>query len=64
MNAFNPSTSYFDLIPVEEKVRTFSNAFPNFYFLVFYACCREIFNKDKHMLIKNLKRVKEADQLI
>ena len=65
MNEFDPSTSYFDLITVEEKIRrasTFKDT--NCYYLVHYACCREIFNKDKHKLIKDRRLAKVAKELI
>ena len=64
MNAFDPSTGYFDLIPVELYVRSLSKESPNVYNLVHYACCREIFDKEKHKLIKNLRLAKEAKELI
>jgi hypothetical protein len=64
MNEFDPSTSYFDLIPVELYVRDFSKELPSVYSLVHYACCREILNKDKHKLIRNLRLAKDAKELI
>ncbi len=65
MNALDPHTSYFDLIPVEAYVRLYSKDFPRIYNLVHYACCREIFNEEKHKLIKDLRLAKDdAEQLI
>jgi hypothetical protein len=62
MNAFDSKSNYFDLIPVELYVRTYSGEFPNIYNVVYYACCREIFNQDSHKLIKTLQQEKKDDQ--
>jgi hypothetical protein len=48
--------------PCKLYVRTYSGEFPNIYNLVHYACCREIFNKNSHKLIKNLQQAKQDNQ--
>ena len=48
INEFAKSTNFYKRLNVEAKVRSLAEMFPNAYFLGFFACCREIYNKERH----------------
>jgi len=52
-NHFSPTTSYYERLEVESKVREFSPKFPNLFFLHVSACCRSI-NCIHQKLIKEI----------
>lgn len=42
---YDPKDNYYEFILIEGQIRTFAPDIPNVYFLILFACCREIFEK-------------------
>ena len=48
MNQFNRPSRFYKWIGVEQNVRDMAKKYPNSFHLVFFACCREIYDNTKH----------------
>ena len=48
MNEFNKTSRFYKMLGVEQNVRDMARDHPNSFHLVFFACCREIFDYRKH----------------
>ena len=47
-NEFDENTTFYSYIPVESKVRSLAETYPNSYQTVFFICCREKLNRERH----------------
>jgi len=48
INEFEKSRNFYKKFTVEGKIRAMAESFPNSYSLAFFACCREIYDKERH----------------
>ena len=48
INEFEKSKNFYKKFTVEGKIRGLAGEFSNSYSLAFFACCREIYDKEKH----------------
>jgi hypothetical protein len=56
-NKFDFSLNFYELIEVEKSIRACINL-PNVYFLVIFACCREVYSETKNV-IKTIPAIPE-----
>ena len=47
MNEYDESTRFYKLFKAENKLRTWALIFPNAYLISIFACCRQIYEKEK-----------------
>lgn len=52
INEFDDNTKFYKKFQLEKKLRTFAKMYPNTYNMAFCACCREIFNEERHFGFK------------
>ena len=63
LNEYDKSKGFYKLLPVEKKLRTWANIFPNAYFIGIFACCRTLWDNDEMcgLISKADKEVFEQD---
>ena len=47
-NEFSKNTGFYKMLGVEQNVRDMAKKYTNSLHLVFFACCREIYDNTKH----------------
>ena len=62
LNEFAKAKNFYKFLNVEAKIRALSEAFPNSYSLAFFACCREIYDRDRHQGFLKGTKVQEKYQ--
>ena len=60
LNEFSQDEKFYKLFAAENKIRYLSAKFMNCYYLVIFACCREIWLEDKHVNCVGAKSLEEA----
>ena len=48
LNEFRQSKGYYEMFKVEAMIRNFARKYQNSFHLAFYACCREIYDPERH----------------
>ena len=49
LNDFDPKKpEFYRLFHIEKFIRTLASSFPNTFHLAFYACCRELYDTERH----------------
>ena len=48
LNQFDKSTRFYKMWGIEGIIRSITSMFKNTYVIAFFACCREIYDEDRH----------------
>jgi hypothetical protein len=46
-NEYDEVNHWYKMLEVEKRIRVITKNYPNVFFLSFFACCREIYTKEK-----------------
>ena len=63
LNDYNEKSEFYHLYKIEEHVRTLTNNYKNSYLVAIIACCREIFDPQRHSGMIGALSVNEAERL-